>query len=32
MHEVDPWVGHKIGLKLIDIDIQSTIKPQGSSQ
>jgi hypothetical protein len=31
-HEVDPWVGHQIGLELIDIDTKSTIKSQGRSQ
>ena len=26
--EVDPWVGHQVGLELIEIDIQSSVKPQ----
>ena len=31
-HEVDPWVGHQVGLELIHINVQSTIEPQGGSQ
>jgi hypothetical protein len=29
---VDPWVGHQIGLELIDINTKSTVKSQGTSQ
>jgi hypothetical protein len=31
-HEMDPWVGHQIGLELIDINTKRTIKSQGRSQ
>jgi hypothetical protein len=29
---MDPWVGHQIGLELIDINTKRTIKSQGRSQ
>jgi hypothetical protein len=31
-HEVDPRVGHQVGLELVHINVQSTIEPQGSRQ
>jgi hypothetical protein len=31
-HEVDPRVGHQVGLELIHIHVKSTIEPQGGSQ
>ena len=29
--EVNPWVGHQVGLELVQIDIQGAVEPQGSS-
>ena len=26
--EVDPWVRHQVGLELIEVDVQGSIKPQ----
>mmetsp|Transcript_25987 Transcript_25987/g.41153 ORF Transcript_25987/g.41153 Transcript_25987/m.41153 type:complete len:245 (+) Transcript_25987:382-1116(+) len=31
-HEVDARVGHKVGLELVDIDVQSTVESQGCSK
>jgi hypothetical protein len=31
-HKVDSWVWHKVGLEFSDIDVQSTIETEGSSQ
>merc|ERR1719327_1775777 len=31
-HEVDAWVGHQVDLELSDVDVQSTIETQRSSQ
>merc|ERR1719278_44694 len=28
--EVDPWVGHQVGLELVQIDVQGAVEPQGS--
>ena len=28
--EVDPGVGHQVGLKLVQIDVESSVKSQGS--
>merc|ERR1719266_1106786 len=30
--EVNPWVGHQVGLELVQIDIQGAVEPQGSSK
>ena len=27
--EVDPWVGHQVGLELSEIHIEGPVKPQG---
>jgi hypothetical protein len=29
---VDARVGHQVGLKLSDVDVQGTVKPQGGGQ
>merc|ERR1711981_709046 len=31
-HEMDPGVGHKVGLELGDIDVEGTIEPEGGSE
>ena len=28
--EVNSWVGHQVGLELVQIDVQGAIEPQGS--